>query len=73
MFCAVTTVRLMLGGCGVVITSDKVGRGINFLLENNGIKHTSNCAELRSVISGLGIREWTDEAFESAWNYGKDK
>ena len=45
------------GDCGVVITSDKVGRGIKFSLENNGIKHTSNRAELRSVTFGFGFRE----------------
>ena len=52
------------GDCGV-ITSDKAGRGINFSLENNGIKHTSNRADLHSVILGLGLREWSDEGFES--------
>lgn len=53
------------GGYGVVITYSRESNPISLPLENDGIKHDSNHAELRSVISGLGLRAWYEEGFES--------
>ncbi|KAF8441898.1 ribonuclease H-like domain-containing protein [Kalaharituber pfeilii] len=54
-----------LGGCGVVFTCNEVGQGIKLALENDGTTHTSNRAELRAIILGLGLRYWPGEGFES--------
>lgn len=54
------------GGAGVVFTCDDImPNGIAIPLEKNGIMHTCNRAELRAVVLGLGIRDWTAEGFES--------
>ena len=59
------------GGCGVAFMTDNEARGgvpalaIKFPLENNAILHSSNRAELRSVIVGLACRFWPGEGFDN--------
>ena len=54
------------GGCGIVFNCKEImPNGFHVPLENNGIPHTSNRAELRAVIHGLGLRFWPGEGFES--------
>ena len=49
------------GGCGVVFQPG----GFKFPLEENGIRHTSNRAELSAVIYGLQCRDWVQAGFEN--------
>ena len=49
------------GGCGVVF---KPG-GLEFSLPENGMRHTSNRAELSAVIQGLQYRDWVQAGFEN--------
>ena len=54
-----------LGGCGVVFSSTHWAQPIAYPLENDGITHTSNHAELRAALLALGLRVWNGEGFNS--------
>ncbi|KAA8914669.1 ribonuclease H-like domain-containing protein [Sphaerosporella brunnea] len=54
---------LSRGGCGVVYTSKLWQQPISFPLEDDGIAHTNNRAELRAATLAIGMRVWNGEGF----------
>jgi len=54
-----------LGGCGVVYSSTDWAQPITHPLENDGITHTNNRAELRAALLALGLRFWNGEGFDN--------
>jgi ribonuclease HI len=56
---------LSRGGSGVVYTSLQWQTPISHPLEDDGIAHTSNRAELRAAIIAIGMRAWQGEGFNN--------
>jgi ribonuclease HI len=56
---------LSRGGSGVVYTSLQWQTPISHPLEDDGIAHTNNRAELRAAIIAIGMRAWQGEGFNN--------